>query len=195
MTDWRTLCTELTNKLQGYASANPHHDSDALVARARAALAQPEPAGVGPTDEELMEIRDAAYCPGADEVNDEEDLMWQYTSDYIDRLYEHGSVQEQQEYEAKGLRAVFDAGARWGRPAPPPALQPVPADTRYEFSVMNGDYVEQACGSAPTLNQARDEGLRYLAQYSQDGPHTLELRRVEVLPATALPLPAGEVQE
>jgi hypothetical protein len=32
--NYRALCAELTNELHGYASANPHHDSDALVARA-----------------------------------------------------------------------------------------------------------------------------------------------------------------
>jgi hypothetical protein len=53
MTDFRALCEELTNELHGYASANPHHDSDELVTRARAALAE-QP--VGPTDEELLEM-------------------------------------------------------------------------------------------------------------------------------------------
>lgn len=39
--NWRALCEELVNELHGYASANPHHDSDVLVARTRAALAKP----------------------------------------------------------------------------------------------------------------------------------------------------------
>lgn len=47
---------------------------------------------------------------------------------------------------------------------------------------------------APTYAQALSEGQHYLAQYQQDGPHTLELRRVEVLPPGALPLPQGEVE-
>jgi hypothetical protein len=42
MTDYKVLCAELTDELQGYASANPHHDSDELVDRARAALDEPE---------------------------------------------------------------------------------------------------------------------------------------------------------
>jgi hypothetical protein len=53
-TDFRALCAELADELHGYASANPHHDSDDLVARARAALAEPVP--VGPTDEDLVEL-------------------------------------------------------------------------------------------------------------------------------------------
>jgi hypothetical protein len=48
------MCAELADELHGYASANPHHDSDDLVARARAALAEPVP--VGPTDEDLVEL-------------------------------------------------------------------------------------------------------------------------------------------
>jgi hypothetical protein len=51
MTDWKALCAELLAELQEYASADPYHDSDALVARARAALAA-EPQGEGPTDKE-----------------------------------------------------------------------------------------------------------------------------------------------
>ena len=50
----------------------------------------------------------------------------------------------------------------------------------------------QAGGSAPTYAQALSEGQHYLAQYQQDGPHTLELRRVEVLNPDDLPLPTVE---
>ena len=66
---------------------------------------------------------------------------------------------------------------------------PVASDTRYEFSVFDEDYIEQAGGSAPTYAQALSEGEHYLAQYQQDGPHTLELRRIEVLPPGAFPAP------
>jgi hypothetical protein len=52
--DFRALCAELTDELHGYASANPYHDSDELVARARAALAKPEQ--VGPSDDELLKL-------------------------------------------------------------------------------------------------------------------------------------------
>jgi hypothetical protein len=48
---FRALCAELVNELHDYKVANEQHD-DALVNRARAALAQPEPKG--PTDEELI---------------------------------------------------------------------------------------------------------------------------------------------
>ena len=54
--------------------------------------------------------------------------------------------------------------------------------TRYEFSILDADGCEQAAGSAPTYEQAMAEGRHYLSQYLQDGPHALELRKVEVLP-------------
>lgn len=66
---------------------------------------------------------------------------------------------------------------------------PVASDTRYEFSVFDEDYTEQAGGSAPTYAQALSEGEHYLAQYQQDGPHTLEVRRVENLNPDAFPVP------
>ena len=88
-------------------SSHYYRTADVLD-RTRIMLAQPEPPEL--TDEELLEIRDGAYCPGADEVNDEDDSMWQYTSNYTSWLYDQGTVEEQQQYEAKGLRAVFNAG-------------------------------------------------------------------------------------
>ena len=82
------------------------------------------------------------------------------------------------------IRTAFYTGrATFAEPA---------VDVRYEFSVVDGDHVEQAGGSAPTFEQALSEGRRYLAQYQQDGPHTLEIRRVEILISEALPLPEGE---
>jgi hypothetical protein len=48
-TDYRALCEELTNELQGYKVAHPMH-CRALLNRARAALAQTNP--VAPTDED-----------------------------------------------------------------------------------------------------------------------------------------------
>ena len=56
MTDYKALCAELIDELHGYASANPHHDSDELVARARLALAEPEP----PDDGEAKTLRELA---------------------------------------------------------------------------------------------------------------------------------------
>jgi hypothetical protein len=58
---------------------------------------------------------------------------------------------------------------------------------RYEFEVMDERDQTVASGDAPTLEQAESEGRRYLAQYQQDGPCTLELRRVEVLKVSTTP--------
>ena len=60
---------------------------------------------------------------------------------------------------------------------------------RYEFEVMDECDQTVASGAAPTLEQAESEGRRYLAQYQQDGPCTLELRRVEVLKVSSSELP------
>jgi len=52
MNTFRALCEELTNELQGYKIAHPMH-CRALLNRARAELAKPEPAEL--TDEEVKE--------------------------------------------------------------------------------------------------------------------------------------------
>ena len=70
-----------------------------------------------------------------------------------------------------------------------PAPVPVASDIYFEFVISDADDWTQAGGIAPTYAQALSEGQHYLAQYQQDGPHTLELRRVEVLPPGAFPVP------
>jgi hypothetical protein len=92
---------------------------EALIKQTRAALA--EPVGEGPSDEELIDWHSNAYCPDVDEVNDEEDSMFQYTSAYLRELNEHGTQEQQSAHEAKGLRAVFEAGQRYGAQSTPPA--------------------------------------------------------------------------
>jgi hypothetical protein len=86
MTSFRALCAELADELQGYKVAHPMH-CRALLDRARAALAQPEPQG--PTDAELIRAYQAAYQPAWE--------RGEYYGCHVD-----------------GLRAVL---ARWGRPA------------------------------------------------------------------------------
>ena len=92
----------------------------------------------------------------------------------------------------------LEALARWGRstikPMPVAERLPGSASERFEFSVFDSEYEEQAGGTAPTYSQALSEGLHYLAVYAQDGPHSLELRRVEVLPHHALPVPQQEAK-
>jgi hypothetical protein len=64
--------------------------------------------------------------------------------------------------------------------------QPDQGHIRFEFSVLDRDGWCVAGGDAPTHAQALREAEHYLAQYQQDGPHTLELRRVELLPPPPL---------
>lgn len=67
------------------------------------------------------------------------------------------------------------------------ATEPKPASESFEFSVFDSEHEEQAGGTAPTYSQALSEGQHYLAMYSQDGRHYLELRRVETLSCHAAP--------
>jgi hypothetical protein len=84
------------------------------------------------------------------------------------------------------------ARAALAQPEPVPVAERLPGcvHERFEFSVFDSEVEEQAGGAAPTYAQALSEGQYYLAMYSQDGPHSLELRRVEVLITDALPVPA-----
>ena len=98
--------------------------------------------------------------------------------------------EQQQRWYALGWRAAL---SRYYRPTiePVPVAERLPecVHERFEFSVFDSEYEEQAGGTAPTYAQALSEGQHYLAMYSQDGPHSLELRRVEVLIPDALPVP------
>jgi hypothetical protein len=149
--EYRALCAELLQPLAEYDSANPYHEHRALIARARTALAQPEPEG--PTNKEIDDL----------------------ASELLDG--DRSSVRD-------FARAAL---TRWGRPA----IKPIPVgDVRYEFIVSDAETDEpQASGEASTLEEAQREGRHYLAMYEEDGPMRLELRRVEVLPHHALPVP------
>jgi hypothetical protein len=101
MTDFRALCAELAKQLEGWQCyASPDGPNAEVLARARAALAQPEPQG--PTDEELLRCyglakRDHCYEGPID--------------DWPKRAERAATVH--------GLHAVL---TRWGRPA----IEPVP---------------------------------------------------------------------
>ena len=149
-----------------------------LAAEARTALAQPEPVGVGLSDEEVLDLADDCG------LEKQEITTWDGES----RTVDHG-------WECTDAQLVTFATALIARYARP-TIEPVPVSERFEFSVFNSEYEEQAGGTAPTYAQALSEGQHYLSQYSQDGPHSgphsLEIRRVEVLPHNALPVPGAE---
>ena len=169
-TDWKALCAELANTLEraqkalrfeGGCSDATDSKRRALIDRARAALAEPEPAPlpVGEVAELVAWLRDAAFdLNGSDPAKS----MLTRAADLLEQRH--------------------------------PAPVPVASDIYFEFVISDADYCTQAGGIAPTYAQAISEGQHYLAQYLQDGPHTLELRRVEVLNPDALPLPQGEPQ-
>jgi hypothetical protein len=137
-------------------------------------LAQPEPEGLG--DAQIMELMPQQL---------QKDLAT------VSRLAAHGAGPD----VGPGLfRVSLNTGiiehcravlTRYAHPTP----MPVPVAERFEFSVFNSEYEEQAGGTAPTYAEALSYGQHYLSQYSQDGPHSLEIRRVEVFPHHALPLP------
>jgi hypothetical protein len=102
MTDFRTLCAELVDELEDWVAFGDEADcadAHALVDRARAALAQPEPQG--PSKAELRQLFDdqSGY------INDEQVMWW---ADFH-----------------KAARAVL---ARWGRPTikPVPVAERLP---------------------------------------------------------------------
>lgn len=65
---------------------------------------------------------------------------------------------------------------------------------RYEFQITDEHDQTVASGEAPTQEEAKREGRHYLSQYQQDGPCTLEVRRVEVLEVSGPgPAPAAEL--
>lgn len=76
----------------------------------------------------------------------------------------------------------------------PPAVDVTEQATtiRYEFEIFDEHDQTVASGDAPTLEDAEREGRHYLARYQQDGPCTMELRRVDVLDVSSpKPTPAA----
>ena len=60
---------------------------------------------------------------------------------------------------------------------PTPALvQKSVTDEHYEWELQDSEEEWQAGGSANDLESVRQEGLRYLLNYSQDAPHKLIIR-------------------
>ena len=89
MTDFRALCQELIDEIDAKAYGIRSLPSSVAIDCARAALAQPEPQGPMPTDEELMSLYgvETSCC--------------------------HGFLAEEFRQELDFARAVL---ARWGTP-------------------------------------------------------------------------------
>jgi hypothetical protein len=96
-TDWRALCAELANELQGYKAANPMHCRD-LLERARAELAKPEPEGVALADAEIQEWADSSWVvPLEEQRHDGDDWRICFTHEEF-------------------CDAIREALSRWGNP-------------------------------------------------------------------------------
>ena len=179
-TDWRALCAELLEALENairvvlFEDGTKHiSTADPTIAKADAALAQPEPQG--PTNEELTLFA----------------VEWWASFAHLEHGADTATPINEIIHSWHFVDFLKDTLRRWGRPA----IEPVPVSERFEFSVLDSECVEQAGGTASTYSQALSEGQHYLAVYSQDGPHTLELRRVQVLPHHALPVPQQEATD
>ncbi len=134
-TDWRALCAELAKQLEGWQCyASPDGPNAEVLARARAALAQPEPqeamipdqykgyqvhvyrAGFHAGYTHGLTRANAALAQPEPQVPTDEELLSAY--DEFD-LADSGD----DDVLVRGLRAVL---ARWGTPA----IEPVPVAER-----------------------------------------------------------------
>jgi len=120
--DYRALCAELLAALDRQAASDPEADGGLLRHRARAALAQPEPACVACDGSPAPENSPCAVCgavwakPEPVGATDEE-LKAAYWEAFVD-----AASCGADESWLSGLRAV----ARWGRPA----ITPIPVSER-----------------------------------------------------------------
>jgi hypothetical protein len=184
MTDFRALCAELLDALEGYIEYAPVinvvvEDEQQLVANARAALAQPEPQGV--SDEELLELADDCDLDRFDG----------------ERSYPDGVVVKEGYWEAWDHQLLTFARAvlaRWGRPA----IEPVPVSERLpEVGDKNEEgevWVEEPGGSY-SLADTGDyhwEPHRYVLRDIQELDHRHNHRWV---PHWALPVPQQQEAE
>jgi hypothetical protein len=115
-TDYRALCAELANHLQGrkdlecgWPGEDPEQD---LLDRARTALAQPEPGAVGLSDEEVLDLADDCG------LEKQEITTW----DGENRTVDHG-------WECTDAQLVTFATALITRHARP-TIEPVPVAER-----------------------------------------------------------------
>ena len=104
------------------------------------------------------------------------------TSDYgyIGTIWWINSNPSERQYLADSywqLWGTFGIGRKNLRIALEPELaQESVTDEHYEWELQDSEGEWQAGGSANDLESVRQEGLRYLLNYSQDAPHKLIIR-------------------
>lgn len=221
--DWRGLCEELVRHAeiaQSIAVGDGLWDGDddefpECLDRARAALA--EPVAEWPTDEELWDIGERYLWTGTEDSITETRILNSFIGTARAVLARwgrpapapaEGEVAELAEWLRDDLelhpaekRRVADL-LEQRHPAPVPVAEGEVGELvewlrdRAESTSLahNALRITRAADLLEQCAQALSEGQHYLAQYQQTRSHTLELRRVEVLPPGALPLPAGEVE-
>lgn len=187
MTDFRALCAELVEAWDDLpwewesdfkgTVAGIHSDlyDDIAVARARAALAEPE----GPTDEELLRIAATAIDP--------------YESSGISLgEYEPETECVVEVYGSELIAFARAVLARWGHQPTPPA--PVPVSER-----LPGP---EDCTTNPRNGQGQwcwgwvqHDPIPYSGRWRMMRREWLADEAVAWLPANALPLPAPEAEE
>jgi hypothetical protein len=220
MTDtFRALCAELVD----IATAHCHPDDDAVgycaavLARARAALAQPEPQGPMPEVDDILRLaaiirkvdgnHDKGAAALAEAILSHPDSRWQRAQpepqgptdeELLELLSRASGLPEPRSYIVDGGMITSEPGeilsfaraalARWGRPA----IEPVPQqdDVHYAWELHDAEGEWQAGGSANSLQDVQREGNRYLQTYAQDGPHKLIIQRHCV--TTIEPVPGVE---
>lgn len=130
-TDYRALCVELLEALENAIRVIHHEDgtrhistADAVIAKADAALAQPEP--VGPTDDELLELM-------PETMRDEFSYAAKVCSDATGGQVKPGIFRVCLNHTAlEYARAIL---ARWGRPA----IIPIPVSERLPYDAECSD--------------------------------------------------------
>lgn len=198
-TDWRALCAELVEQLERYQSDFPPKTdkmahramaADAVLARACAALTAEADGPAVPEGREPASVVSEPSDEDLDVLADEW-LDWNIEGH---RAFARAAIAADRARYRHHPAPPAEGEQRHPTPVPMAERLPGASHVYFEFVISDADDCTQAGGIAPTYAQALSEGQHYLAQYQQDGPHTLELRRVEVLPPGALPLPQGEVE-
>ncbi len=182
------LSPELVEELRKALDAESEGPSDEQIAN----LADEFYGDPVPTVRRALELWGASAAPPAPEPGEAGELAARLTL-----ISEGMSAMDQEEdswFVARAATVIQQQAAELAALRGVP-VAPSPLIVRYEFEVLDEHDQTVASGDASTLEEVAREGRHYLSEYQQDGPCTLELRRVEVLSLDAITLPAPQVGE
>jgi hypothetical protein len=166
LTDWRALCAELLGALEneGHAHWPGGPDGDLLIEQARAALAEPEPAG---------------------EVSDEDAEV-----DFDKIFYQHAQRQDENFQPLMDVQSFSEACSAIALDRSHPAPVPVSERPILKSSPFNDSQGRCWCGTGELIDRTGDMPIEYPASWELREPsHGDDC----LLPAHALPLPDREV--